>query len=125
MKFFVKSVVFILAVITFCLVLLSRFVPYPISMIESLSIGILIALLFVTTGFFSFIFATKLKQKGFTLLVISTIAGRMILLLTVLFLLIRLSYFDIKIITVATLGSYFIFQIIEIIGFTKINAKES
>jgi len=125
MKFFVKSIIFILAGTTFCTALLSFLVPIPLSTIKPLSTGFFLALIFVSTGFITFLVARKFEQKEFTLIVSGTSIGRMILLLATILLFVRFSHYDAKIITVSLLCFYFIFQIIEVIGFTKINPKES
>jgi len=125
MKFFVKSIILILIGIVFCTALLSQIVSFPLSIIKSLSAGVFLALIFVSTGFITFLIARKLKQKGFTFIVLGTGIGRMILLLVTILLLVRYSYYDPMILIVSMLCAYFIFQIIEIIGFTKINPKKS
>jgi hypothetical protein len=125
MKFFTKLVIFTLMGIFFSIMLLNIIIPVPESVIKSLSAGVFIALLFVSTGFMSFLIARKLEQKGFNLLVVVTSIFRMLLLLMTVVLLVKFTYYDAKIITVSLLCSYFIFQIIEIIGFAKINPKES
>jgi hypothetical protein len=124
MKFFVKSIFSVLTVILLCLAFLYVFAPTFPFIAEPLIAGIILALVFVSTGFFTFQFAIRLKENKFTFIILGTTIGRLVLLLAILSIIIRFSIFNAKIIIVSMLCSYFVFQIIEVVSFTKINPKE-
>jgi hypothetical protein len=97
----------------------------PVQMVDAVSIGMLLALFFVGSGFFIYLFATHFNQKKFTFLIISAGAGRFLLLLACVALVVKFSSLDSAIVTISMISSYFVFQIIEVIGFTKVKAKET
>jgi hypothetical protein len=96
----------------------------PAPMLDAIFVGISLALFFVVSGFFIYLFATDYNQQKFTFWVIGAGAGRLILLLAGVALVVKFSTLDKAVVTISMISSYFVFQIIEVVGFTKVKAKE-
>ncbi len=124
MKFFLNGLfLFILVVIVVMLVLVT-FSIISNAAVAAAILGILLSILFVTAGYFSFIFAMKFRQKKFNKIVGISILSRLVLMtLSIVSILVFLSV-DKAAFLIGLFVSYFGVQILEVVSFNKINTGE-
>jgi len=104
----------------FLIVIISKFVNYPIGMWSALISGILCALIYVVSGFLSYYYGFKLKQRSFTRIFLFSITGRFLLVISIIVLIIKYSNINNEVFIVSFLIGYFVFQILEIICLNRV-----
>jgi len=104
----------------FLIILISKFIDLSGDVWSAVSIGLICALFYVMSGFFSYFYASKLKQKSFTKIFIVSLAGRFLLIIGIIGLVIKFSNINTEIFIVSFFVWYFIFQILEVISLNQI-----
>ena len=125
MKFFITGISALIIIMTAIIVLLSLTDLVLADAIHSASMGMLAALLFVTSGFTAFMIALKYRQKEFNKIVGISILGRLLLMATILVTIFKFSDLDKLPFLIGMFASYFLFQIWELISFNRLNLERT
>ena len=125
MKFFIK----IMIILVLSGIIFQFFLWYfnVFSLYNSIGItsGFIAAFLFVSSGFLSFYIALRKKNKIFLRTVIVSILSRLLFIIIVILFIIQYLNLDLKMFFVSLFIWYFIFQILEITSFNRLEVKES
>jgi hypothetical protein len=124
-KFFIAGISALLIIMTAIIVLLSLTDLVLADAIHSASLGMLAALLFVTSGFTAFMIALKYRQKEFNKIVGISILGRLLLMAIILVTIFKFSDLAKLPFLIGMFASYFLFQIWELISFNRLNLERT
>jgi len=104
----------------FLLIIISKFIDLTGDFWGAVISGILCALFYVISGYFSYYYASKLKQQSFTKIFLFSIAGRFLIVISIIMMIIKLSNINTEIFIVSFFIWYFVFQIFEIVNLNQI-----
>ena len=90
----------------------------------AIALGFSFALIYVLTGFISFSIALKKENKSFAKIISISVIARLITLLAAIALLFKFFQIDRTVFIISVLIFYFIFQIIEIVSFNKVEFEK-
>lgn len=125
MKFFLTGVGTLFTSIILLVIILAGFSVFSTESSQSALFGVILSLLFVCGGFFSFLFALKFRQKAFNKFVGISILGRLLLMTIILLMILQFLKIDRAAFLIAMFISYFLFQIWEVISFNRIAIKKA
>jgi hypothetical protein len=108
----------------FLIIIISKFIDLSSDLWSAFISGILCALFYIVSGFFSYYHASKLKQRSFTRIFLFSLAGRFILVIGIIMLVIKFSNLNAEVYIVSFFVWYFVFQIIEIISLNQILTRK-
>lgn len=120
MKFFISGILTILASLCVVIILFLVINIFSAEVFRSAILGILAALLFVSSGFIAFKFALKFQQKEFNKIIGISILSRLVLMTIVIVSIFNFSDLDKMPFLIGMFVSYFLFQIWEVVSFNKL-----
>jgi hypothetical protein len=124
MKFFLRSITYSLAIGMLIIFLISRFITFESETWVALGVGLILALIYVFTGFVTFSRAIRLKQKIFNIVFLSSIFVRLLLMAVILILLLKFCEINKALLLIALFCWYFIFQIWEVVSLNRMTVKK-
>jgi hypothetical protein len=120
MRLFFFRIILTVIIGFFLIIIISKFINLTGGLWIAIISGILCALLYVVSGFFSYYYASKLKQRSFTRIFLLSITGRFILIISIITLVIKHININTEVFIVSFFIWYFVFQIIEIISLNQL-----
>jgi len=108
----------------FLIIIISKFINLSSDLWSAFSSGILCALFYVVSGFFSYYYASKLKQRSFTRIFLFSIAARFALVIGIIMLVIKFSNINGEVFIISFFVWYFVFQTFEIISLNQILTRK-
>lgn len=120
MRSFFFRIILSLIIGFFLIIIISKFIDLSGDLWSAVISGILCALFYVVSGFFSYYYASKLKQQSFARIFLFSIAGRFLLVISIITLVIKFSNINTEVFIVSFFIWYFVFQILEIISLNQI-----
>jgi len=109
----------------FLIIIIYKFVINSDEFLVAVITGSLCALFYVISGFFSYYYASRLKQHSFTRIFLFSVAGRFLLILLAITLLLKFSNIDTEIFIVSFFIWYFVFQILEALSLNQILTRKT
>ena len=120
MRFFLYGLIIIMVIVFMVAVLLLGFSVISQDAFNAVAFGSLMAMAFVSAGYYSFIWALKYQQKKFNKIVGFSILLRLILMTTSILSILIFSNIDKAAFLIGMFISYFLTQIWEVISFKRI-----
>jgi hypothetical protein len=120
MRSFFFRVVFAVIIGFFLIIIISKFADLSGDVWRAHFSGIFCALFYVISGFFTYYYASKLSQRSFTRIFLLSTAGRFLLVMGVIALVIKFSNINTEVFIVSFFIYYFVFQILEVISLNRI-----
>lgn len=109
----------------FLTIIISKFIDLSSDMWKAIVSGLFCALFYVASGFFSYYYASKQKQRSFTRIFLISIAGRFLFVIGIISLVIKFSNINTEIFIVSFFVWYFVFQILEVISLNQLLIRKS
>ena len=109
----------------FFIIIIYKFVHYSDRFLTAVITGSLCALFYVISGFFTYYYAARLKQRSFTRVFLFSVAGRFILIMIMIALILKFSNIDTEIFIVSFFIWYFVFQILEVLSLNQILTRKT
>ena len=106
------------------IIIISKFIDISDSSWVAFGTGIVSALVYAGSGFFSYYYAFKLKPRSFIRIFLFSIAGRFVLIIIFIMLVIKFSNINTIVFIVSFIVWYFVFQILEIIQLNQIMTRK-
>ena len=106
------------------IIIISKFIDISESSWIAFGTGIIYALFYAVSGFFSYYYASKLKPRSFIRFFLFSIAGRFVLIIVFIMLVIKFSNINTIVFIVSFIAWYFVFQILEIIQLNQIMTRK-
>jgi hypothetical protein len=125
MRSFFFRIVLSVTIGFFFIIIISKFANRPSEFLSAVITGILCALFYVVSGFFSYYYASKLKQLSFTRIFLLSMISRFLLVIIIIALIIKFSNIDSEIFIVSFFIWYFVLQILEILSLNQILIRKS
>jgi hypothetical protein len=107
------------------IIIISTFTDISGSMWSAVLSGLICALFYVVSGYFSYYYASKQKQRSFNRFFLFSIAGRFLFVIGILLLVIKFSNINTEIFIVSFFIWYFVFQILEVNSLIQLLRKKS
>lgn len=123
-SFFYRIILSVI-IIFFLIIIISKFIDLSSSVWSAIVTGLLCALFYVVSGYFSYYYASKHKQRSFTKIFLISIAGRFLLVIGIITLVIKFSNINTEVFIVSFFSWYFIFQILEVISLNQLLIRKS
>lgn len=120
MKFFVKWMILAVAVIGLLMLMINMAITFPDYFWGSVGAGWGMAFAYVVSGFLIFYYAWNYTPKSFNKIFIISIAGRLVLVSIAVILVLKYASVSMLHFLISMFVFYFIFQIIEVVGFNKL-----
>jgi hypothetical protein len=109
----------------FFIIIIYKFINYSDRFLTAVITGSLCALFYVISGFIAYFYAAKLKQRSFTRVFLFSVAGRFILIMIFITLILKFSNIDTEIFIVSFFIWYFVFQILEVLSLNQILTRKT
>ena len=109
----------------FFIIIISKFTDLSGGLWRAHISGILCALFYVISGFFTYYFASKLNQQSFTRIFLFGTAGRFLLIIGIITLVIKFSNVNTEIFIVSFFIYYFVFQLLEVVSLNQILKRKT
>jgi hypothetical protein len=123
-SFFFRTVISLI-IGFFFIIIIYKFINYSDKFLVAVVTGSLCALIYVVSGFFSYYYASRLKQHSFTKIFLFSVAGRFLLILIAISLILKFSNIDTEIFIVSFFIWYFVFQILEVLSLNQILTRKT
>jgi hypothetical protein len=104
--------------------IISKFIDMPDNSPVTIGSGVLCALFYAGSGFFSYYYAYKLKPQSFIRFFLFSMVGRFVLVIIFILLVIKFSSINTNVFIVSFFVWYFVFQILEIIQLNQIMTRK-
>jgi len=108
----------------FLIIIISKFINLSGELWHAFISGIICALFYVGSGFFSYYYASRREQRTFTRIFLFSIAVRFALIIGIILLVIKFSNINAEVFIISFFIWYFIFQIFEIISLNTILTRK-
>jgi len=109
----------------FFIIIISKFTDLSGGLWSAVISGLLCGLFYVVSGYFSYYYASKQKQRSFTIIFLISLAGRFLLVIGIISLVIKFSNINTEIFIVSFFIWYFVFQILEVISLNQLLIRKS
>ena len=125
MRSFFFRILITLIIGFFFILIIYKFVNYSDEFLVAVITGSLCALFYVVSGFFSYYYASRLKQHSFTRIFLFSVTGRFLLVIIVITLILKFSNIDTEIFIISFFIWYFVFQILEVLSLNQILTRKT
>ena len=120
MKSFIFRIILSIIIGFFLIIIISKFINLSGGIWSAFISGILCAFIYVVSGFFAYWYASKLNQRSFTRIFLFSIAGRYLLVITIIIVIFKYSTINTEVFIVSFIIWYFVFQVLEIISINRV-----
>jgi hypothetical protein len=124
MRSFFLRIIISLIIGFFFILIIYKFVNYSKEFLSAVIAGNLCALFYVVSGFFSYYYASHLKQRSFTRIFLISVTGRFLLVIILITLILKFTHINKEIYIISFFIWYFVFQILEVLSLNQIITRK-